>query len=121
MRDLQDLGSPPPQGVDQRSVRVATDTVKVPVVEELLKAPVDAVTAFVGEELEVLRRRDEAVIMGGAEEVEVAVLDGKRGTMGALGADESRKLTTERRSRLSGGRKSSGRFEGTRGNAEKRF
>jgi len=71
-------------------------------VEEPLKASVNAVLALVIEEPEELRSRDETVLVCRPEEFEVSILKSERRPVRPLGSNESRKTTTER-SRKSGG------------------
>lgn len=73
-------------------------------VKEPLKPAVDAVAAFVGEELEELRRRDELEVVNSAKEVAVSRLECERRPVRAFGPSESRKTTTEGSLSLSGDR-----------------
>lgn len=102
-RDLKHFGAAARELVDQRRVRVRAEAIEIAVVEEPLKPAVDAVAAFVGEELEELRRRDQSEVVNGAKEFAVSRLERERRLVGAFGPGESRKTTTERSLSLSGG------------------
>jgi len=103
-RNTENFRSSPTEGVDQGGVGVVPEPIKVFVVEELLEAPINPVWALVGEQEEVLRGCNKAIVAGGTEEVEVSVLKGEGRPMGSFDTSKTRKATTERRSQESGGR-----------------
>jgi hypothetical protein len=88
-RDTQDLGASLTKPIEQRGIRVRSDSIEVAVVKQLLKSAVDSVFAFLFEETKNLRSRDESVLEDRSKEFLISILKGDRRTMRALRPRES--------------------------------
>jgi hypothetical protein len=101
-RRFQNLGTSSAKAVDQRSVRIRSESIEIAVMEQFLKSSIESVSTVV-EEAQELRSRNQAVVGDGPKEFEVSVLKRKRRAVGLLCPNESRKTTTERSLSKSGG------------------